>query len=134
MEHAIFDKLDFEYKKIERKLAEAYEKSFKKVKQEMLKSTEERKTSVPFKDFEDKLHNEVHLDVEELDKEVDNVVNKKGQEKWQLQFQNMWNRNKNDQEFSWRLKLESAFDRLFHYESRVEEYKKKDEKRNQRIF
>jgi hypothetical protein len=113
MEHAIFDKLDSDYKKIERKLAKAYEKSFEKVKQEMIKSIEERKTSVPFKDFENKLHNEVHLDVEELDKDVDNVVNKKDQEKWQLPFRNMWNHNKIDQDFNWRVKLKSAYDRLF---------------------
>jgi hypothetical protein len=125
MEHAMFDKLDLEYKKIERKLTEAYEKSFKKVKQEMIKSTEEKKTSVPFKDFEGKFLSELHLTVKELDKDVNNVVKKKGQEKWELQFKNMWNRNKNDQDFNWRLKLKNAFDRLFNYESRVEEYKKK---------
>jgi hypothetical protein len=125
MEHAIFDKLDSDYKKIERKLAEAYEKSFKKVKKEMVKSIEERKTSISFKYFEDKLHSEVHLAKEELDKDVDNVVNKKGQEKWELQFQNMWNRNKNDQDFNWKLHLQNAYDRLFNYENRVEEYKKK---------
>jgi hypothetical protein len=134
MEHAIFDKLDSDYKKIERKLAEAYEKSFKKVKKEMVKSIEERKTSISFKYFEDKLHSEVHLAKEELDKDVDNVVNKKGQEKWELQFQNMWNRNKNDQDFNWKLHLKNAYDRLFHYENRVEEYKKKMRQEINRFF
>ncbi len=114
-----------EYKKIERSLTEAYEKSFKKVKQEMIKSTEERKNSVPFYYFEDKHRAEIHATVAELNTAVDVVVNKKGQEKWQLQFQNMWDRNKNDQDFNWRLKLKNAYDRLFNYENRVEEYKKK---------
>jgi hypothetical protein len=116
MEHMLFDKLDFEYKKIERKLDKAYEKSFEKVKKEMIKSIEEKKISISFKYFENKLHNEVHLDVEELDKEVDNVVNKKGQEKWQLQFRNMWDRNKNDQDFNWRLKLKTVFCRIIPFE------------------
>jgi hypothetical protein len=123
MEHAIFDKLDSDYKKIERKLAEAYEKSFKKVKREMIKSIKERKISISFIYFENKLHNEVHLAKVELNEAVDDVVNKKGREKWQDQFQNLWNRNKKDQEFNWRLKLKNAYDRLFHYENRVEEYK-----------
>ncbi len=134
MEHAMFDKLDSDYKKIERKLAEAYEKSFEKVKKEMIKSTEERKTSISLKYFEDKLQSEVHLAKEELDKDVDNVVNKKGQEKWELQFQNMWNRNKNDQDFNWKLHLKNAYDRLFHYESRVEEYKKEMRQEINRFF
>jgi hypothetical protein len=133
MEHATFDQLDFEYKKIKRKLAvikrklaEAYEKSLKVVKTEMIKSIEERKTSVSFNNYfnyEDKLRNEVHLAVEELNKEVNDVVYQNGQ--WQLQFQNMWNRNKNDQDFNWRLKLKNAYSKLFNFESRVEEYKKK---------
>jgi hypothetical protein len=133
MEHAMFDQLDLEYKNIKRKLAvikrklaEAYEKSLKIVKSEMIKSIEERKTSVSFNNYfnyEDKLRNEVHLAVEELNKEVNDVVYQNGQ--WQLQFQNMWNRNKNDQDFNWRLKLKNAYSKLFNFESRVEEYKKK---------
>jgi hypothetical protein len=71
MEHAMFDQLDLEYKNIKRKLAvikrklaEAYEKSLKIVKSEMIKSIEERKTSVSFNNYfnyEDKLRNEVHI-------------------------------------------------------------------------
>jgi hypothetical protein len=124
MEHAMFDNLDFEYKRIERKLAEVYEKSFNIVKTEMIKSIEERKTSVSFNYLENKLRNQVHFAVEELNTAVDDVVNKKGQEKWELQFQNMWDRNKKDQELNWRLNLKNAYDRLFNYEKRVEEYKK----------
>jgi hypothetical protein len=124
MEYKMFDQLDSEYKKIERKLAAAYEKSFKSVKTEMIKSIEEKNKKVSFEDFKDKLHSEVHLEVEELDTDVDNMMEKKDQEKWQLQFKNMWDHNKNDQDFSWRLKLRIAYDRLFNYEKRVEEYKK----------
>lgn len=65
-EHAIFDQLDFEYRKIERKLAEGYEKSFENVKTKMIKSIEERKQSVLINYFENKLRDKVHLPVEEL--------------------------------------------------------------------
>jgi hypothetical protein len=72
--------------------------------------------------------------VEELNKEVNDVVYKKGQEKWQLQFQNMWDRNKKDQDFNCRLKLKNAYDRLFNFESRVEEYKKKVQQEINKFF
>jgi hypothetical protein len=134
MEHAMLDQSDLEYKKIERKLAAAYEKSFKRVKTKMIKSIEEKATSVSFIYFEDKLRNQVHLAVEELDNDVDNVMEKKDQEKWQFQFRNMWDRSKNDQDFNWRLKLKSAYDTLFHYESRVEDYKKEMRKEINAFF
>jgi hypothetical protein len=117
--------LDFDYKKIERKLAEAYEKSFANVRKEMIKSSADKKSSVSFQDFEEKLRNELHVIQLDLAKEVDDLVNEKGREKWKLQFENMWENNKKEQVFNWKCNLKNAFDRIFNYEKRVEEYKKK---------
>jgi hypothetical protein len=120
-----FDKLDFEYKKIERKLAEAYEKSFANIRKEMIKSSADKKSSVSFKDFEEKLRDELHLIQMELNKGVDDLINEKGREKWKLQFENMWENNKRDQDFNWKCNLKNSFDTIFNYEKRVEKYKKK---------
>jgi hypothetical protein len=125
LEHMTFDKLDFEYKKIERKLAEAYEKSFANIRKEMIKSSADKKSPVSFKNFEEKLRNELHQIQMELNDGVDDLVNEKGREKWKLQFENMWESNKKDQVFNWKINLKNAFDTIFNYEKRVEEYKKK---------
>jgi hypothetical protein len=115
-----FDKLDVEYKKIERKLAEAYEKSFANIRKEMIKSSADKKSSVSFKDFEEKLRDELHLIQMELNKGVDDLINEKGREKWKLQFENMWENNKRDQDFNWKCNLKNSFDTIFNYEKRVE--------------
>jgi hypothetical protein len=146
LEHMSFDKLDFEYKKIERKLADAYQESFENVKKDMIKLIEEQmksscstvmrgpdglipvsdgNSSVDFKSFEDKLRDKLYPIEQQLDKEVNGVVKKKGREKWSRQFEEMWKNNKKDQAFNWRCNVKNAADRLFNYENRAEKYKKK---------
>jgi hypothetical protein len=123
-EHMKFGKLDIEYKKNELKLAEAYEKSFANIRNEMI-ITADKNSPVSFENFEEKLRNELHQIQMELDKEVDDLVKKKGEEKWKLQFENMWENNKKEQVFNWKCNLKNAFDTIFNYEKQVEEYKKK---------
>jgi hypothetical protein len=127
LEHMTFDKLDLEYKKIERKLAEAYEKSFAKVKKRMIESSAIKNSSESFEDFEANLHSELDENLIQMDlnKEVDDLVNEKSREKWKLQFENMWENYKRQQDFNWKCNLKNAFDTIFNYEKRVEEYKKK---------
>nr|CAH0113459.1 unnamed protein product [Daphnia galeata] len=125
MEHETFDKLDFDYKKIERKLAEAYEKSFANIRKEMITLSANKKSSVSLDDFEEKLRNELHQIQMELNEGVDDLVKEKGREKWKVQFENMWESNKRQQDFNWKCNLKNTFDTIFNYEKRVEEYKKK---------
>jgi hypothetical protein len=106
-------------------LAEAYEKSFANIRKEMIKSSADKKSSVSFKDFKEKLRDELHLIQMELNKGVDDLINEKGREKWKIQFVNMWESNKKDQDFNWKCNLKNTFDTIFNYEKRVEEYKKK---------
>jgi hypothetical protein len=121
----MFDKLDSEYRKTERKLAEAYAMSFVKVKIEMINSIEHKKSSISFEHFEESLRNELFPIEQGLNKEVDDVLKEKELEKWKLQFENIWKNNKEDQALNWRCNLKNAFDRLFNYENRVEKYQKK---------
>ena len=141
MEHIAFDKLDFEYKKIERKLAEAYQESFNKLKTNMIKLVEENNKSstrisgdqrsnnenpsISIERFENDLRNEIFPTENDLNQEVNEIVKKRGREKWSFQFQNMWENNKKDQALNWKLNLINAFNRLFNYERHVEKYKKK---------
>jgi hypothetical protein len=156
LEHMSFDKLDFEYKGIERKLAEAYQESFAKLKQRMIKLIEEQNqlscstsmrgpdgqieenndenSSISFETFEVKFREELHLTKQELDKEVEDMVKKDGREKWSRQFEEIWKNNKKDQAFYWKCNLYNAFNRLFHYERHVEQYKKKMRKEINQLF
>jgi hypothetical protein len=104
-----FDKLDFEYKTIERKLAEAYQDSFDSITKLMIEekggtigspsdwkeneiTNESRMSS-----FEAKLREEMSEIEQTLDCEMKEIVKEKGSEKWLLQFQEMWMVNKKDQ-------------------------------------
>ena len=40
-------------------------------------------------------------------------------------FEQIWNNTKNSQTLNWKLNLKNAYNRLFYYENRVENYKKK---------
>jgi hypothetical protein len=148
VEHSTFDKLDLEYKKIERKLAEAYENAFKNIKEEMTKrigekddplcsitsmrgpadgETPENKknSSVTFEHFESKLFDELLPVEQKLNIEVENMLQNEGLEKWSLQFEKKWENNKEVQAWNWKHNARNAFDRLFTYENRVATYTKK---------
>jgi hypothetical protein len=146
VEHSTHDKLDLEYKKIERKLAEAYENAFKNIKDEMTKrigekddplcsttmrgpdgETPEKKknSSVTFEHFVTKLFDELLPVEKELSIEVEDMLKNKNLEKWSQGFENKWENNKKVQAFSWKCNVRNAFDRLFTYENRVATYTKK---------
>jgi hypothetical protein len=146
LEHATFDQFDLEYKEVERKLAEAYEKSFENIKKRMIKFIEEKhlflcstsmrgqdgqiqgsnpNSSVSFDSFRTSLREEIVPVKQKLDKEVDEMVKKEGREKWSREFEITWKNNKKDQDLNWECNLLYKFDMLFHYEDHVEKYKKK---------
>ncbi|XP_046635713.1 interferon-induced very large GTPase 1-like [Daphnia pulicaria] len=146
LEHATFDQFDLEYKEVERKLAEAYEKSFENIRKRMIKFIEEKNlflcstsmrgqdgqiqgsnpnSSVSFDSFRTSLREEIVPVKQKLDREVDEMVKKEGREKWSRQFKEIWKNNKKDQDLNWECNLLNTFNMLFHYEYHVEKYKKK---------
>nr|CAH0102501.1 unnamed protein product [Daphnia galeata] len=158
LENLLFDKLDSEYKKVERKLADVYEKSFKNVKDEMKKYIEEKNKSlcsssmrgtdgqiqgnnnnetdsVTFESFEKKLDEGIFQTVHTLNNEIDTIFNNKEKsQKWKRHFLKKWENNKNSQALNWKCNLKNVFNRLFQYEYHVEKYKKKMRKEIYQLF
>lgn len=146
VECTTFDKLDFEYKTIERKLAEAYQYSFDFItklmieeKGETIGSTSEGKENGITNEslvssFEAKLREEISEIEQSLDCEMKEIVTEKGREKWCLQFKELWKMNKKDQARNWVFSLRTSFITLFNYEHHVESYKKKMRQRINELF
>jgi hypothetical protein len=137
VERITFDQLDFEYKKVEQQLVEAYLESFASLKKKMIEEKGENISSGStavmdatsndhrLLKFESQLREEIFPAEQYLDKKVKDMVKKRGREKWSLQFQKQWETNKKDQARNWSLRLKTSFVLLFNYEHHVENYKKK---------
>jgi hypothetical protein len=137
VERITFDKLDFEYKKVEQELVEAYLESFAGLKRKMIEEKGEiisfGSTALMdvvsnenlFSKFEAKLREEIFPAEQNLDNKMKVMIMKRGREKWSLQFQKLWEMNKKDQVRNWAYKLKTSFILLFNYEHHVENYKKK---------
>ena len=131
-EHATFDLLDSAYKKIERRLNDAYYKAFQYVEREMLTQKKALVASANKADHGDQrlfgelkttLENRIKEDIEKLNKETRDTVNQKGREKWSRQYENQWNLFKIKQAQDWEEKLEFKFANMFTYEKQLENYK-----------
>jgi hypothetical protein len=137
VERITFDKLDFEYKKVEQELVEAYLESFATIKKKMIEEKGEIISSGTtavidatsngdlLLKFEAKLREEILPAEQNLDNKMKEMIMKRGREKWSLQFQRQWETNKKDQASNWAFRLKTNFVLLFNYEHHVENYKKK---------
>ncbi|EFX67373.1 hypothetical protein DAPPUDRAFT_261750 [Daphnia pulex] len=134
VERITFDKLESEYKKTEQKLAEAYLESFASIKRNMIEEkgktirsapVDEMSNAIRLASFEAKLRDQVMPTEQRLDVEVKEILKRKGREKWNLQFEELWKMNKLGQERNWNFSLKTSFNTLFNYEHHVESYKKK---------
>ena len=133
VERDTFAKLDFEYKKIEQQLAEAYRRVFVTVEREMIKeksksiitsSASQERDEDLLEKLERQLKDKILSTTTSLDEEVNVIVNEKGRDKWSLQFQELWKEFKKDQSRNWQRNLKTSFTTLFKYEHQVENYKK----------
>jgi hypothetical protein len=146
VERITFDQLDFEYKKVEQELVEAYLETFATIKKKMIEEKGDNISSgsTAMMDatsndhrllkFETQLREEILPAELTLDNKVKYMVKKRGREKWSLQFQKLWEMNKRDQARNWAFRLKTSFVLLFNYEHHVENYKKKMRKEIHHFF
>ena len=132
VERMTFDKLDFEYKKIEAKLAQGYRQFFEFLKKKMVEEkgkminnpTENISEENRLASFELKMRdNIVPIDCE-LEVEIADLVKGKGREKWSLQYQELWKLFRKEQAHNWERSLRTSFTTIFTYDHHVEKFKK----------
>ena len=130
VERMTFDKLDFEYRKIEAKLAAEYRQVFEFLKKKMveekgkminnLDENEENRLASFEMDLRDNIVPIEHA----LEGEINDLVKGKGREKWSLQYQELWKMFKKEQAHNWERNLRTSFTTIFTSEHHVENYKK----------
>ena len=132
VERMTFDKLDFEYKEIEAKLAEGYRQFFEFLKKKMVEEkgkminnpTENINEENRLASFELNMRDNIVPIERELEVEIDDLVKGKGREKWSLQYRELWKMFKKEQAHNWERSLRTSFTTIFTYEHHVENYKK----------
>ena len=130
VERMTFDKLDFEYKKIEAKLDAEYRQVFEFLKKKMVVEKGKRINNLDENEenrlasFEIDLRNNIVPIEHALEVEINDLVKGKGREKWSLQYQELWKMFKKEQAHNWERSLRTSFATLFKYEHHVENYKK----------
>ena len=137
-----FDKLDFEYKKIEAQLAEGYHQFFESLKKKMVEDKGKMMNNLSEKIDEENLLASFELHLRKnivpmentLGAEIDALINEKVREKWSLQYQELWRMCKKHQEHNWKQNLRTSFATLFSYEHHIENYKKQMRKEIVRHF
>lgn len=135
MERFNFDKTEFAFKTVEEKLAECYRINFEILKKEMVEyqgklmisnGTNNREEEENLLKSFDAMLREKILPVEVvLDEKMKLIVNKKGREKWSIQFQERWRISKLEQSQNWSSIMKTSFTTLFYLEHHVENFKKK---------
>lgn len=133
IERSNFDQLEAEYKRCEQQLAVAYQNKFSAVQKDMVTKKGET-NSLKVADFEISMRQEIEVLEFQLDDEVDKIVNRKGREKWQLKYKEIWKEYKDNQNRHWKRLLNSSFQTLFFYDSQVETLKKDMRQRIRELF
>ena len=123
VERSNFDQMEAEYKKCEKELAEKYRVTFSSVQKDMVTKKDET-NDLQISHFISSLQQIVDELVLKLDEDVEVVVKKRGREKWQNKYEEIWKDYKENQKNHWKKLLSSSFHTMFYYDSEVEKLRK----------
>ena len=134
MECITLDKMDYEYKMIEKDLTEAYSKKYDDLKNEMIKNkgpettvgrNQEIDKDPQFRKYKTTLSEYISMHViGALNERINVLVKGEGRDKWREQYKKKWDACLKDQAENWESNLKMSFTSIFNYGHHVENYKR----------
>ena len=134
MECITLDKMDYEYKMIEKHLTEAYSKKYDDLKNEMIKNkgpettvgrNQEIDKDPQFRKYKTTLSEYISMHViGALNERINVLVKGEGRDKWREQYKKKWDACLKDQAENWESNLKMSFTSIFNYGHHVDKYKR----------